>query len=550
MKYLLAALLLLALPCAGQISNAKLANAKLANAAVPIPGGPNAIPVDFFIDFTNGTAAAKGTAVTLSIATNATHAFITGPWLYQAGNAPQSNTNMVLWTNNAQFFGANFFADGAWLNLTQTTNEWMLTNANYQFLTYTVPSPSATYSWFFIIRVTESGNSVGYDGPGVETGGFLNWSLWIDDPATGYWTSETGAGASSQHIAAVGYTNMYLYFTGMENTNLNQTLLFLYTNSQPDMSGAWYFVGSASNHAASLPGANGTLMDIGRPDVHGNVAATKFEYIAAGLDFNYAHFPLGPIPWTNAWAPVISALTTNPADVSCVVTWNTDHSANSGVNYGLTSAYGSNTRNATPVRSHSITLSGLTASTTYHYQVGSTNSVGLASVSADSTFTTTTTPACNTVGDSLTGANSGGDNIFTFHNYAAFPVTISSSYTICAVGLEFGKVGTGGTGNFDVSIYTDNSGSPGTLIGTGSGNIAKSSLTTDLATENKLAGTLSAAVTSGTRWIVVHSANTDGSNNLQLALMAFSGGNFKTSDDGTTWSANDSNTFWFKTYHQ
>lgn len=366
----------------GQIANAVIANAKVANAYTP---AYTAIPVDFLIDFmASGTN--LGTLVTLTTATNATRSYVKGPWVYEAGNAPTSNTNMYVWKNSASL-PFSYFTDGNSYNLNQTTNCWELTNANYQFLTYQMPIPGPTYSWFFIMKVFESQSSIGYNFCGPEVGGELDWSQWVDDPSTGYWISETIAGGSP-HIPAVGMTNIYLYFTGMANTNLGQTLLFMYTNTAADMSGTWGLVGTASNHLVLGPGTGTTLFDIGRMDVHGNVALSKADFIMAGVDTNYAHFPLGPAPWTNAWPPNITGTAVAICPTTAELTWTTDQSANSVINYGTTTAYGSSSTSSSMVRAHDVTISSLTASTTYHYQICSTDGTGLMSCTADSTFTT------------------------------------------------------------------------------------------------------------------------------------------------------------------
>jgi hypothetical protein len=73
------------------------------------------------------------------------------------------------------------------------------------------------------------------------------------------------------------------------------------------------------------------------------------------------------------------------------ITWTTDQATSSLVNYGTTTAYGaSSTLNATLVTSHSVTLTGLAAGTTYDFDVVSTNATGTPATSANATFTTTT----------------------------------------------------------------------------------------------------------------------------------------------------------------
>jgi|GEM_PF-302706 len=82
----------------------------------------------------------------------------------------------------------------------------------------------------------------------------------------------------------------------------------------------------------------------------------------------------------------------DPADCSAVITWTTDESATSGVDYGETDAYGSTETLVGLRTSHSITLTGLSPSTLYHYQVYSSDASGNGpTYSNDSTFSTTAT---------------------------------------------------------------------------------------------------------------------------------------------------------------
>ncbi|HRH31435.1 MAG TPA: fibronectin type III domain-containing protein, partial [Candidatus Paceibacterota bacterium] len=94
-------------------------------------------------------------------------------------------------------------------------------------------------------------------------------------------------------------------------------------------------------------------------------------------------------------APVISNLSATPTDTSVTITWDTDEVSSSLVNYGATSSYGSSTieTDTSPrVTSHSVTISGLTASTLYHYRVLSTDAATNTVTGTDQTFTTDATP--------------------------------------------------------------------------------------------------------------------------------------------------------------
>jgi GH18 family chitinase len=93
--------------------------------------------------------------------------------------------------------------------------------------------------------------------------------------------------------------------------------------------------------------------------------------------------------------PVISNVSsTNITSSTATITWTTNETANSQVEYGTTTAYGSSTTlDASYVTSHSQSLSNLSASTTYHYRVKSTDPSGNLATSANFTFTTTAPPA-------------------------------------------------------------------------------------------------------------------------------------------------------------
>ena len=72
-----------------------------------------------------------------------------------------------------------------------------------------------------------------------------------------------------------------------------------------------------------------------------------------------------------------------------VITWTTDEAATSQVVYGLTTACGSATAEDTNlVSSHTVTLSGLTAGTSYNFKVKSKDAGGNESVSEDYTLVT------------------------------------------------------------------------------------------------------------------------------------------------------------------
>ena len=100
-------------------------------------------------------------------------------------------------------------------------------------------------------------------------------------------------------------------------------------------------------------------------------------------------------------APAVTVVVSNPlAVISAVsagsitssgatITWTTDRPTTSQVEYGTSSLYGSSSAlSPSLVTSHSVTLTGLAASTTYHYRVDSKDAGGNLSTSTDFTFVT------------------------------------------------------------------------------------------------------------------------------------------------------------------
>ncbi|MES2623023.1 MAG: exo-alpha-sialidase [Patescibacteria group bacterium] len=97
----------------------------------------------------------------------------------------------------------------------------------------------------------------------------------------------------------------------------------------------------------------------------------------------------GGTPTYDAMPPVISQISVTPiSDTSVIVTWTTDESGNSLVEYGTSASYGLSTIDTAFVTAHSVTLTGLTASTTYHFRLKSADVLSNVRTSSDQVFTT------------------------------------------------------------------------------------------------------------------------------------------------------------------
>ena len=163
-------------------------------------------------------------------------------------------------------------------------------------------------------------------------------------------------------------------------------------------------LGSADDRIADVgafPGPVGTLATTHTIDLPSLDPVTTYYYRVTVVDANGNRGPASPTSSSRSFAlsslgndvtpPVISAVSASAlTSASERITWTTDESADSQVEYGLTTSYGqSSTLNASLVTSHTVNLTGLTPSTLYHYRVRSADASGNTAFSPDQTFTTT-----------------------------------------------------------------------------------------------------------------------------------------------------------------
>ena len=119
---------------------------------------------------------------------------------------------------------------------------------------------------------------------------------------------------------------------------------------------------------------------------------------------------------TSVAPPVVSSVqATNISSSGATITWSTSTSADSQVEYGTTTSYGSTTTlDSNKVTAHTVTLANLTASTTYHYRVRSTDAFGILTVSGDFSFSTPISSAGFSLSASPGTVNLGGSVTVTW----------------------------------------------------------------------------------------------------------------------------------------
>jgi subtilisin family serine protease len=109
---------------------------------------------------------------------------------------------------------------------------------------------------------------------------------------------------------------------------------------------------------------------------------------------------------------------------SAIVSWDVNESTNSSINYGTTTVLGTESTNASLATSHSLSLSGLSASTTYYYNVTSCDSAGNCFVNGTNSFTTSAAPAGDTG-----GSGGGGGGSVTTMTYIPSLAETTTGYT-------------------------------------------------------------------------------------------------------------------------
>jgi len=193
-------------------------------------------------------------------------------------------------------------------------------------------------------------------------------------------------------------------------------------NTETDLAGYKIYYKTASSGGAVLSNYNGVGANEGNSPVNmllsqdENTDINVVEFTLHGLNNDQTYFfvvtahntaGLESSASNEAYANPTSSDTTPPVisnvqvssitHNSAVVTWMTDEQSTSLVQYGTSSNtwgnYPNSAGNSSMVTSHSVTLTGLSGSTTYYFRVGSTDVTGNGPASsAETAFATNSTP--------------------------------------------------------------------------------------------------------------------------------------------------------------
>ncbi len=278
---------------------------------------------------------------------------------------------------------------------------------------------------------------------------------------------------------------------------------------------------------SATPGAQSAPRDVA--PLHTAATAGRYVY-GPGYPANVsgASYLVDPVfvtgaPPVDTTPPAISGVAVTTSGSTATVTWSTDESATSIVSWGPTASLGSTATGATGT-SHSVTITGLSSATAYHYRVTSADtaaneSTSPAAAEAPSTFTSadTVAPAVSAVAVSGTATNrtiswTTDESSTTSIAYGTSPAALTSTST-GAIGTSH-SVGLTGLAEGTTYYYRVTSADE-------AGNSTTSPATTDapasFAVDDLTAPAVSAVAVSGTGTIRTITWTTDETSTTSVA---------------------------------
>jgi uncharacterized protein YjiK len=246
------------------------------------------------------------------------------------------------------------------------------------------------------------------------------WRLFLDDTQSSklVFRIECGtAGTSAFNVissSAPATTSGWFYTAAVWNASGGSNNMNLYVNGNATGTPASPTCGMNVQAEQTEIGRNNGKAPLGGY-FDGQIDEFRISNTARSSDWQNASYASGldtlntygsVEPQGDITAPVISSIVATPGTTTASVTWSTNEAASSSVSYGLTTSYGT-VASSSATSTHSVSLSGLSPSTQYHYRVLAMDPTGNISTSTDATFTTsaapdTTAPNISSVASSTT----------------------------------------------------------------------------------------------------------------------------------------------------
>ncbi|MDE1988294.1 MAG: fibronectin type III domain-containing protein, partial [Patescibacteria group bacterium] len=266
-----------------------------------------------------------------------------------------------------------------------TTKSAVINWTTDKLATSTVGYCAGSCSDFTTNRVSLSSYSTAHSVAigGLVSGVSYNYKIYSSDISSNLASStvqtfSTLSGPAISAVSVVNATNVSADIVW--NTDISASGYVVYSTTNPpsgNESGSASLATTRTVSLTSLTGGTKYYFYVKSQDGSGHWA---YDYNPLNGEINYYTFttPLDSTP------PVFSSVASTTQRTAANISWATDEPSNSKVIYGLTTSYGSETTlDNTFTRIHSVSLSNLLPSTSYHYRVVSADAAGNQASSTD-----------------------------------------------------------------------------------------------------------------------------------------------------------------------
>jgi hypothetical protein len=277
-----------------------------------------------------------------------------------------------------------------------------------------------------------------------ESTALQNYGQTINSPMPIYWGIGMFTGANL--FRGFGSTVVASTVTGLSNveafasTNSDNIVL---VNENPTTTevanvGLTGFSGGTYDAWQTCGAVNSGVSCTGNGQFSAPTKIVSGQSLSNALSVSLPPFSVTTIVLTPTLPPTVSSVaSTSISATGATIGWTTNQTSTSQVEYGTTTAYGTSSATSTALAtSHSVALTGLTAGTTYHYAVVSTNAASQTTTSTDYTFTTPTLPptvsSVASTSISATGATIGWTTNQTSTSQVEYGTTTDYTFTTTA----------------------------------------------------------------------------------------------------------------------
>ncbi|MEI7831644.1 MAG: Ig-like domain-containing protein, partial [bacterium] len=191
--------------------------------------------------------------------------------------------------------------------------------------------------------------------------------------------------SNSDQVVTTAF-NPPLVFTNIKGTPERITSSITWTSDELSSSQVEY---GTTTQYGSLSAVNGANVTAHQVSLTGLTPGTLYHFRVRSKDNAVDETISGDYTFTTKPPLVFTNIVATPKRLSAVLTWTTDEPSTSLVEYGTTTGYGTSSAiNTQLVTNHSVTITGLTVGTGYHFKLHSKDLDGYESFSSDGIFST------------------------------------------------------------------------------------------------------------------------------------------------------------------